>query len=207
MANFVNGELLGRIVAPAGQPAPWWSVKYPQEVFERSGELTDLQLIELPRAVGLSEPLVSDRVWSEFLPRYEDLIGQLQSGTAGVAQKLSPLVNARHPSQLYQGVAEGLVVGLVVWFLARRPQRPGIITAAFVITYGILRVATEFWRLPDAHFGSAARIAGLSRGQWLSVVMVVAGGALLVFVHRRKSEPMGGWGRAKAIGAVPDETS
>lgn len=32
LANFVNGELLGNIVAPpgAGQAAPWWSVQFPQ---------------------------------------------------------------------------------------------------------------------------------------------------------------------------------
>jgi len=32
IANFINGELLGRIVAMPGRPAPWWSVKFPQEL-------------------------------------------------------------------------------------------------------------------------------------------------------------------------------
>ena len=34
LANFVNGELLGRIVAMPGEASPWWTVKYPQELLE-----------------------------------------------------------------------------------------------------------------------------------------------------------------------------
>lgn len=194
IANLINGELLGKIVAPAGEPAPWWAVKYPQEVFERPAELSDYQLTELPRLFGMHQPLVSDQAWDAFVPRYEDLVHQLQAHTPGVSERLAPLINARHPSQLYQALAEGIVVGLIVWLVARRPRKPGMVTVWFLVGYGVLRVVTEFWRLPDAQFGAAARIAGLSRGQWLSVLMVVSGLVLYAVIRRRSAPAMGGWG-------------
>lgn len=58
---------------------------------------------------------------------------------------------------------------------------------------------TEVWRLPDAQL-TVQRILGLSRGQWLSVLMVIAGFCLLgasLAIARRTSPVrlVGGWGR------------
>ena len=69
----------------------------------------------------------------------------------------------------------------IVW---ARPRVAGVVTAWFMILYGLGRIATEFYRLPDAGFVTA-RPAGLSRGQWLSVALVVGGVGLLVYVLRR----------------------
>lgn len=68
----------------------------------------------------------------------------------------------------------------------------GVVSAWFLITYGILRIATEFVRLPDAHL-AVQRFAGLSRGQWLSAVMVIAGVAMLIWRTRSGGEKLGGW--------------
>jgi phosphatidylglycerol:prolipoprotein diacylglycerol transferase len=102
------------------------------------------------------------------------------------------LISARHPSQLYQAAAEGVGVGLALWFVARRPRVPGIVGSWFLIAYGALRIVTEFWRLPDAHL-AVGRIAGLSRGQWLSALMVVIGVFFLMTLWRSKEPKMGGW--------------
>ena len=51
---------------------------------------------------------------------------------------------------------------------------------SFVAPRRVLRVITEIWRLPDAQFGGAGRIYGLSRGQWLSVAMAAVGLVLLI---------------------------
>lgn len=202
VANFVNGELLGRVAAEAGEPAPWWSVRFPQEVIERPESLTALQRSELPGAIGMRRmelppwdstlKPVDNPPWAAFLERYDGAMVQLQAGSVEVAERLTPLLNARHPSQLYQAVAEGVVVGAVVWWVARRPRVPGVIGCWFMMTYGVLRITTEVWRLPDAHL-EAARVLGLSRGQWLSAAMVLAGALLLLVVTRRGGTPMGGW--------------
>ena len=191
LANFVNGELLGSIVANPGQPAPWWSVKYPQELLERfheSGRTPDqsAQLEVLLQRFATPE----DGSPGGAIDR---VIHAIQHGNAALKAELAPLLSARHPSQFYQAAAEGLLVFAVIWFVWRKPRMPGVITALFLIVYGVGRVATEFIRLPDAHFGAAARIDGLSRGQWLSVVMVIAGTITLILCSRAKAERIGGW--------------
>jgi len=204
LANFVNGELLGRVVARAGEAGPWWAVRFPQEhLTAHAPELTDEQQLALER-LTLEHTLPNDPPDERFTLGYGRLLEKVQAGSAEVAGRLEPLVSARHPSQFYQAFAEGLVTLAVVWWVFRRPRAPGVVSAWFLITYGIGRVVTEFWRLPDDHFGgggffdlTSARPMGLSRGQWLSVLMVVIGVGLLVWVTRRAkrvgTEKIGGW--------------
>lgn len=195
LANFVNGELLGRVVAPYAEPGPRWGVKFPKEALERFGELPDAQqrlLIGFVDRPEFGQSVMTardpDRAFAE---RFGELLTRIQQGDAALARELEPIINTRAPSQLLQALAEGVVVGLVVWFVARVPRRPGVVGCWFLISYGVGRVLTEFVRLPDAHL-STQQILGLSRGQWLSVLMVVAGAVLLGVVSRR-GEPMGGW--------------
>lgn len=79
----------------------------------------------------------------------------------------------RHPSQLYEMALEGIVLFVVLWTMARRPLRPGLISAVFLTGYGVLRFGIEFTREPDAFLGLLW--AGLSMGQWLSLPMIAAG--------------------------------
>jgi phosphatidylglycerol:prolipoprotein diacylglycerol transferase len=194
LANFVNGELLGRIVAMPGQPAPWWAVKFPQERLE--GESPDLTPEQQERLVALVRPLI--RPGELFEDGYRRLLDRLHAGTPGLAEHLSPLISARHPSQLYQAAAEGIIVGLIVWLVARRPRLPGVVGCWFLISYGVLRITTELWRLPDADLVQK-RILGLSRGQLLSLLMVAAGIAALGVILHRGGRRIGGWGRSSAL--------
>lgn len=182
IANFINGELLGAIVADRGQPAPWWAVRFPQELreapsfFPHPPEQQD-QIAALVEESGGSLDAVLNRI---------------QGGDAAFKETISRYLYARHPSQLYQAFAEGIVLFVVLWWIWRKPRRPGVMVAAFFITYGIGRIVTEFWRLPDAHL-QVPRWLGLSRGQWLSVLMIVAAFALLAIIRKRKEQPIGGW--------------
>ena len=80
---------------------------------------------------------------------------------------------ARHPSQIYQVLLEGLLLFVLLWLYARKPRGLGQVSGAFLIGYGVLRSTAEFFREPDAFLGLLA--LGLSMGQWLCVPMVVAG--------------------------------
>lgn len=93
---------------------------------------------------------------------------------------------ARHPSSLYQFVAEGIVLFLLLWWYARKPRPIGAISAVFLIGYGSLRFLTEFARQPDDFLGFLAM--GLSMGQWLSLPMVLIGVVLLTFFSRRAAQ-------------------
>lgn len=56
------------------------------------------------------------------------------------------------------------------------------ISALFLIGYGVFRFSVEYSREPDSYLGLLA--FGLSMGQWLSLPMIAAGGALLAWSHR-----------------------
>lgn len=196
IANFVNGELLGDIVSPPGKPGPWWSVQFPQELSGWIGPairdpkshtpaLSPEQLTQLEALVAsVRKP---DESWQQALSYITHHAAKFQS-------QLEPLLSSRHPSQLYQAIAEGLILGLVTWAIWALPRKPGVVAAWWFMLYGVMRIVTEFWRLPDPQFlGEAARPLGLSRGQWLSALMVLGGGILLAVALLRKSKPLGGW--------------
>jgi phosphatidylglycerol:prolipoprotein diacylglycerol transferase len=90
----------------------------------------------------------------------------------------------RHPSQLYEFALEGVVLFIVLWLFAAKPRPRGAVSACFLIGYGVFRFAVEFTREPDSFLGLLA--LGLSMGQWLSLPMVLAGIAMLIWAYRRQ---------------------
>ncbi|WP_397533403.1 prolipoprotein diacylglyceryl transferase [Roseateles sp.] len=89
---------------------------------------------------------------------------------------------ARHPSQLYQFFGEGLLLFVLLWFYARKPRATGEISGLFLIGYGLLRFAAEYFREPDRFLGLQA--LNLSQGQWLSLPMIAAGILILAWARR-----------------------
>ncbi|HEY5717247.1 MAG TPA: prolipoprotein diacylglyceryl transferase [Motiliproteus sp.] len=85
---------------------------------------------------------------------------------------------ARHPSQLYQFVLEGVVLFTLVWWFSARPRPAASVSGLFLCAYGCFRFLIEFVREPDSQLGFIA-FNWLTMGQLLSLPMVV-GGALLV---------------------------
>lgn len=92
----------------------------------------------------------------------------------------------RHPSQLYQAFGEGII--LFVWLQWRFWRNPrlttGQLSAEFLIGYGVIRFLTEWVREPDASL-----IAGLTRGQFYSIPLILFGIALIVRIRRKKQDP------------------
>ena len=89
----------------------------------------------------------------------------------------------RHPSQLYQFALEGLLLFFILWLYSARPRPAGAVSAMFLIGYGLLRFAAEFFREPDDFLGLLA--FSLSMGQWLSLPMILAGIAMLAWARRK----------------------
>ena len=91
----------------------------------------------------------------------------------------------RHPSQAYQFLLEGLLLFVILWLYARKPRPQGAVAALFLMGYGVLRFAVEFFREPDAHLGVLS--LGMSMGQWLCMPMIVGGVGLWWWAgHRQK---------------------
>jgi phosphatidylglycerol---prolipoprotein diacylglyceryl transferase len=92
----------------------------------------------------------------------------------------------RHPSQLYEAFAEGVLLSAVLWGIDRWAHshghsRTGLATGVFLVGYAIIRFSLEFTRQPDAQLGFV--VGALSMGQLLSMIMFVAGAALLGRVY------------------------
>ena len=81
--------------------------------------------------------------------------------------------SARHPSQIYQFLLEGVLLFILLWLFARRARPMGQVSAVFLLGYGSFRFIAEYFREPDAHLGLLS--LGMSMGQWLCVPMVLAG--------------------------------
>jgi phosphatidylglycerol:prolipoprotein diacylglycerol transferase len=129
IANFINGELWGRVTTVS------WAVIFPD----------------------------SPKNYSVALQKYG--------------------AEPRHPSQLYEAVLEGgLMLAYVQWrFWCTRPSA-GQLSGEFLIGYGIVRILGEMFREPDADL-----IFGLSRGQFYSIFMILAG-TLTIWIVKRRSK-------------------
>lgn len=193
IANFINGELFGRPCDPAFPLA----VKFPQEMNEWGTPAipwTDAMGEHLQRAVDLlPKPLHG---WRSSGQQIDAVISAIQEGNQHVARIIEPVLTARHPSQLYEAVLEGLVVFAVLAFLWRKPRRPLVIGGWFAISYGIVRIIGEQFRTPDAQIiNQEFQNWGVTRGQLLSVLLLLAGVVIVAFFGSRKTEKMGSWRR------------
>jgi len=88
----------------------------------------------------------------------------------------------RHPSQLYEALLEGVVLGALLLWFSRKQHPVGAMSALFLMGYGTMRFLVEFTREPDDFLGLLT--FGLSMGQWLSLPMVILG----VWMWRRASK-------------------
>lgn len=91
----------------------------------------------------------------------------------------------RHPSSLYQGLTEGLLLFIILWlFSAKRKPRMAV-SGLFLLGYGCFRFTTEFFREPDVQLGFVA-FDWMSQGQVLSTPMIIGGITLLVLAYKFK---------------------
>ena len=98
-----------------------------------------------------------------------------------------PIQVPRHPSQLYEGLGEGVILFAILMVLYHktdlRHDRPGTIAGVFFLGYAIARFLIEFVREPDSHIGL---MGWISRGQMLTIPMVLLA-AFLFWAGSRSS--------------------
>ncbi|MDH5736115.1 MAG: prolipoprotein diacylglyceryl transferase [Gammaproteobacteria bacterium] len=94
---------------------------------------------------------------------------------------------ARHPSSLYQALSEGVLLFIIVWIYSSKQRPLMAVSAVFVMTYGLFRFVTEFFRTPDAHLGFLA-FDWLTMGQLLSLPMMLIGLVTYALAMKNKEE-------------------
>ena len=162
LANFINGELFGRVTSVP------WAVKFPTELHHEDYYAQGGEPIALPPQLQHSP----------------DIIRWFEENAGGRAQ-LENLLHPRHPSQLYEALGEGLLLTAVLLFLrVKFPRLPhGVLTGLFFLLYAIARISLEGLRQPDS---GAQPILGLTKGQFFTLFMILAGLAFLLHAYLRR---------------------
>jgi phosphatidylglycerol:prolipoprotein diacylglycerol transferase len=183
VANFLAGDLWGRETSlPWGVRFPMRGPLFREVVANQQGE-TFMVVRAEDDAPAYLEPWVPDQGY-ELLPDAPLRVlrvGAPDSEVFEVAQMVA--TTPRHPSQLYQAIAEGLVLLVILLLVRRRAKWVGELSAWFLVGYGLLRLCTEFFRQPEPGLGF---LLGLTRGQFLSIAMVASGAVLFWWVRRRR---------------------
>jgi phosphatidylglycerol:prolipoprotein diacylglycerol transferase len=89
----------------------------------------------------------------------------------------------RHPTQLYESLAEGLLLFIIMWTLRKKQFKDGMMVAFFLLFYGVLRFIIEFFKEPDPQIGFL--FTCLTMGQILCIAMVPASIVLMLFLNRK----------------------
>lgn len=166
-ANFINGELYGRVTM-ADVP---WAMRFP------------------------TDPVALRLLGAEHLPMRERELAIGRAYETGLWENVMDQVPLRHPSQLYEALTEGVLLGLILWGIylwARRRRRrlpSGTFGGIFLLGYGAFRSFVELYRQPDAQFRTADDPIGtvlgpLTMGQTLSMFVIIGGLVLLYLAWR-----------------------
>ncbi len=94
---------------------------------------------------------------------------------------------ARHPSQIYEAVLEGLVLFILINYLALKKKllfKTGYISGLFLVWYSILRIFSENFREPDIHLGYFFDY--FSMGVILSSITFLAGCCIIFLVKKNE---------------------
>ncbi|WP_435894141.1 prolipoprotein diacylglyceryl transferase [Oceaniferula spumae] len=170
VANFINGELYGRVAHGVS-----WAMKFPSSLHEDWKDKPEMidQAYEACRAV---DPSVTGQ-------SYEYLVAQARENPQ-LAETLGTYLKARHPSQLYEALLEGLVLFLILIITRIKfPKLPhGILTGMFFLFYAIFRIIVEHFREPDV---GQSLVLGLTKGQFYSTFMVIAGIGFIITALRK----------------------
>jgi phosphatidylglycerol---prolipoprotein diacylglyceryl transferase len=196
LANFVNGELYGRRTDSS------LAMKFPEELHEvvrtpagMEWMFPTSQLKELADKAGEAAPGLAEKVDSTIsmalASGYDahravvNLIQEAALESPAFRERLGGILSPRHPSQLYEGLVEGLLLFaiMIVIRLKWKNLYHGILTGLFFILYAFGRIAVENFREPDSGY-----IGSLTKGQFYSTFMIAVGMAFLLYGFVRKRQ-------------------
>ncbi len=180
-----HGGLVGVLAASL-----WWARKHQMHFFDIVDFVAPLVAPGL--GFGRLGNFINGELWGKYteggwgviFPRAESELYRLGADqlermhASGVLDQF-----ARHPSQLYQCLLEGVVLFCAVWWFSRTPRRRYAVSGLFALLYGCFRFLVEFVRLPDEQIGYIA-FDWLTMGQVLSTPLIALGLVLLLMSRR-----------------------
>ncbi|WP_413680509.1 prolipoprotein diacylglyceryl transferase [Psychrobacter sp. I-STPA6b] len=126
--------------------------------------------------------------WLTYFPQAASFDAELINSNPSL-QALMMEVNGhyllpRHPSQLYEAFAEGLLLFIILWLYSAKPRPRMAVTALFLLGYGISRFTIEFFRQPDYDQGFIL-FDWMTKGQILTAPMIILGLIMMIYAYRR----------------------
>ncbi len=127
--------------------------------------------------LGISAGYIFGRLGNFF---NQELVGRVTDLPWGI------YVNGilRHPSQLYEGFLEGIIVFIILFIYRKRKQFNGQLAIMYGILYSIARIIAEFFRQPDIQLGF---IYGgwLTQGMLLSSILALISVFTFIYIKRK----------------------
>jgi len=143
------------------------------------------QIYKILDVVALSVPVgfVFGRI-GNFLN--QELVGRVTEVPWGiyVQDSTTHALLLRHPSQLYEGFLEGIVIAILIYLYRHHRKFDGALIGIYGILYGTARFIVEFWREPDVQLGYLYG-GWLTMGQLQSLVMILISIGVYLFIKRR----------------------
>ena len=159
---FINGEFVGirgmsyhGAVVGAAIGSYLFSRKHPENIYKM------LDIVALSVPIGFVLGRIGNFLNKELVGRTTDVPWGIY--VDGVL---------KHPSQLYEGFLEGIIIAILLYLYRKRKKFDGALVGIYGVLYGIARFISEFWREPDIQLGY---LYGdwLTMGQIQSVVMII----------------------------------
>jgi len=146
--------------------------------------------------------------WGFLFPtatRFDASEPWVQEWAADVGIQIGPeqaLVNLpRHPTQLYEALAEGVILWAILWFLVRK-RKPfdGYIMGMYLVLYGAFRFVIDYFRMPISASDFILRLSSVENPVYLLKTplnlipsqiysfLMVAGGLVFLLLAKRHSE-------------------
>ena len=114
-----------------------------------------------------------------------ELYGRVTDVWWGMYFPLDPLLQLRHPSQLYEAFFEGIFLFTILWSIRKKSWFDGSLFCLYLISYGTVRFLVEFFRQPDPQVGLVAGM--FSMGQILCLAMIIFG-IVVMLAKKRQGE-------------------
>ncbi len=181
LANFINGELYGR-VASADNPL---AMQFPRELHEISQ--TNLAAWHEMYQRVLQVPTLAPPADAITIPRVNEWLIEQSRESETLRDILSDYLTPRYPSQLFEAFSEGLIIFLVLITLRLvwKKAPAGIFCAIFFFMYAVGRIVSEYYREPENDLWM-----GFTRGQYLSFGVIGLGVFFLYLTWRNQRKSM-----------------
>ncbi len=182
MANFINGELYGRVANGLS-----WAVKFPLTLvdgnapeYARFDDVAAAAAQVEPNLEKVNQALqtATNQDYLYAKSAYFEALLDANRHSDKVTAAIEPYLEPRHPSQIYEGLLEGLLLFTILYVVRIKFPKAadGLLTGLFFALYAVFRIFGEQFREPDA-----AMVGILTKGQFFSFFMFAF--AAIFFAH------------------------